>query len=122
MPVFDAYFILRDGSTDLDADELTPTGIRVGASPAEGMKVFIHCPQATGTDPTLDATLEQSANNTDWYDVVNATFTQITAAGYYEIQAQWTGPWIRLPLDTGGTTPNFGKVKAGVTPGVMTTS
>ena len=51
-----------------------------GAASTEGGKATVHCTAVSGTSPTADIKIQDSANDSDWTDVSPA-FTQLTAAG-----------------------------------------
>jgi|tagenome__1003787_1003787.scaffolds.fasta_scaffold20815466_1 hypothetical protein len=64
----------------------------------------------SGTSPTLDAKIEDSADNSS-FATTGVTFTQITATGARQerqFKARKGRPYIRLALTTGGTSPSFG--------------
>lgn len=66
----------------------------------------------TGTNPTLDVKLEDSADgSTGWADIPGASFTQVTdAAASAEIikfNASDVRRFIRAVATVGGTTPSF---------------
>ena len=80
------------------------------SAPADGGPIIVaaHVTAATGTTPTLDVTLEQSANGTSgWATVTGSALTQITAAGNRIGFAAPTQPYVRVKATIGGTTPAF---------------
>lgn len=80
------------------------------AAPSEigPLLVTAHLSAVTGTTPTLDITVEQSANGTSgWAAITGAALTQVTAAGNRVGFANPTLPYVRLVATIGGTTPAF---------------
>lgn len=78
------------------------------SSPQEGGPVLFaaHVTAATGTTPTLDVSLEQSANGSSgWAAVPGSALTQITAAGHRVGFAAPTQSYVRVVATIGGTTP-----------------
>lgn len=84
------------------------------SAPQEGgpMLVCAHITAATGTTPTLDITVEQSANGTSgWAAITGGSLSQITAAGNRVGFVCPTQPYVRVVATIGGTTPAItGKV------------
>lgn len=73
----------------------------------EGL-VTLNCTAASGTTPTCTVKIQASDDGgTTWYDLPNATFTQITAAAKQAIQIQTFGDMIRAAWTIGGTSPSF---------------
>jgi hypothetical protein len=62
----------------------------------------------TGTSPTLDVTLQTSADNATWR--ILGTFAQKTAAGTERKSFGGCDKFVRAVFDVGGTSPNFGLV------------
>lgn len=115
---YDTLGMLRASS----AGNLTATGntagLQIDGTPFSGVFLRVHVPQATGTSPTLDITIQESADNSAWRNVV--IFPQITAAGpYRRIYASpgSFGKYVRAAMTVGGTTPNFGAVQIGIETG-----
>lgn len=80
------------------------------AAPSETGPIIVaaHVSAASGTTPTLDVTLEQSANGTSgWATVAGSALTQLTAAGNRIGFAAPTQPYVRVKATIGGTTPSF---------------
>lgn len=104
-----AGFQFARGDMVLGLDATTAT-VNSGAisAPQEGGPVLFaaHITAITGTTPTLDVTLEQSANGqSGWATVVGSALTQITAAGHRVGFACPTQPYVRVVATIGGTTP-----------------
>ncbi|MCD4751878.1 MAG: hypothetical protein K8R40_02285 [Anaerolineaceae bacterium] len=68
----------------------------------------LYAPQATGTTPTLDVKVQESADGSTWHDFL--AFKQITAAGQYFVTGLSNERYRRAVFTLGGTTPNFGVV------------
>lgn len=109
--MFDALGMLRAAAAgNLTATETT-TGKQIDGTPVHGVDVRIHCPQATGTTPTLNAKIQDSPDNSVWTDKL--TFAQITLAGEYRGRLATPQKYVRAVLTVGGTTPNFGAAQVG---------
>jgi molybdate-binding protein len=83
-----------------------------GSNDAEGEAIVILDSEAgSGTSPTLDVKLQESANNSTWSDISGATFTQVTdAAAAFEkisINTNDVARYVRAVGTSGGTTPVF---------------
>jgi hypothetical protein len=66
----------------------------------------------SGTSPTLDVKLQDSADGSSWADT-GITFTQITATSarqQREFKARKGRGYLRLHATAGGTSPSFGGV------------
>jgi hypothetical protein len=117
---FDSLAMLRLGSSAgaLDANEATPTAIHVGQTPHDGISVRMVVPQAAGTSPTLDVTIEVSDTLGGTYNQI-AAFEQINAAGDYALRfsVPHGREYMRYTATVGGTSPDFGEVDIGLTMG-----
>lgn len=70
--------------------------------------VTLNCTAASGTSPTLLVQLQGSDDGgTTWYNIPNAAFTQLTAAGTGVLQLTNFPDFIRAAYTLGGTTPSF---------------
>lgn len=83
-----------------------------GSNDAEGEAIVILDSEAgSGTSPTLDVKLQDSANNSDWSDISGATFTQVTdgGAGFEKISINCNDVrrYVRAVATLGGVTPAF---------------
>lgn len=68
--------------------------------------LLVHCTAATGTSPTLNVTLEQSADGkTSWSAIPGASSLQLVAASNSVAFAVPTAPFVRVSATVGGTTP-----------------
>lgn len=112
---YDAEVMLHNPGTDLTATA-TGTGKVIEGTPFDGPVVRVSVPQATGTSPTLDITIQESDSLASGYTTV-VTFDQITAAGVYYRRYSSRKKHVRAVLTVGGTTPNFGKVQVGFATG-----
>lgn len=63
----------------------------------------------SGTSPTLDGKIQDSADNSTFADVTGATFTQATAAGVQSIavDSRLLRKYARYVRTIGGTSPSF---------------
>lgn len=64
----------------------------------------------TGTTPTLDVKVQDSADDTAFADVSGLTFTQVTTAASLQtlrIDSRAVRRYIRLVATIGGSTPSF---------------
>lgn len=80
------------------------------SAPADGGPIIVaaHVTAVSGTTPTLDVTLEQSANgSTGWATVAGSALTQMTAAGNRIGFAVPSQPYVRVKATIGGTTPTI---------------
>lgn len=68
----------------------------------------------SGTSPTLDVKLQDSADGSSYADT-GVAFTQVTATGsrqQRELRVREGRPYVRLAHTVGGTSPSFGGVNA----------
>ena len=65
----------------------------------------------SGSSPTLDGKVQDSADgSTDWQDVTDATFTQVTASDALEsigVEQRGVRKYIRYVGTVGGSSPTF---------------
>jgi len=94
---------------DIASAALTTTATTAAFTPGAGVSYEINIPvtAVTGTNPTLDISIEESDDNgTNWYKVYD--FPRITATGMYRSpKLPLTGNRIRYVQTVGGTTPSF---------------
>lgn len=72
--------------------------------------VILDSAAGTGTTPTLDVKLQDSADNSSFADITGATFTQVTnAASLQSIAVNLDGArrYVRAVSTIAGTTPSF---------------
>lgn len=68
--------------------------------------VHVDVSQVTGTTPTLDVTVQTSADNTNWH--AHTALTQLTdSTTAADAQVTNISKYIRLDYNLGGTTPSF---------------
>lgn len=73
-----------------------------------GAVAYLNVTAASGTTPNLAVKIQDSADNTTWFDVPSAAFTAVTAAGSQRLSI--TGPlgvYVRAAYTVTGTTPSF---------------
>jgi hypothetical protein len=68
--------------------------------------LLVHCTAATGTTPTLDVSLEESADGTSWSAVAGSAAAQLTAAGNRVAYAAPSKALVRVTATVAGTTPS----------------
>lgn len=83
------------------------SGPAANAGQATDVLLAVHCTAASGTGPTLDASLEESADGAAWTAVPGSSITQLTAAGNRLAAATITKNYVRVTSAVGGTTPSF---------------
>lgn len=100
------FSLLNPISTDVSGN-----GTGVDVSGYHGvLAITQHVGIVTGTTPTLDGKIQDSADNSTFADVSGATFTQVTASGSFQtiaVNTQSVRKYIRYARTAGGTTPNF---------------
>ncbi len=70
------------------------------------LKVRLSVGASAGTSPTLDVTVQQSADGSTGWSTIG-TFTQMTGTGAAEIRVNPTQPYVRVAYTLGGTSPSF---------------
>lgn len=105
---FDSLQLLRSAATTAS---FTGTGIQIDGTALSGVVIRIVVPQATGTSPTATFVVQDSADDSTYNTIFS--FRQITAAGVLYGRFHTQRKYIRLIGTIGGTSPNFGTVKAG---------
>lgn len=83
------------------------SGPLAAAGVAADVLLAVHCTAASGTGPTLDVSLEESADGTTWTAVPGSGITQLTAAGNRVAAAAITKNYVRVTSAVAGTTPSF---------------
>jgi len=94
------------------AKTATANGTGVDMTGYQGLAaVYLNNGTTTGTTPTLDVKIQDSADNSTYADVTGYTFTQVTAALSnpvgLTIDTRKVRQYIRAVLTIGGTTPSF---------------
>lgn len=86
------------------------TGVNLATAPHRGdnAMVILHIGAVTGTAPTLDVKIQDSADNSSWADYGSA-FAQKAAAGVSRMNVDLKGArqYVRAVATIGGTTPSF---------------
>jgi len=76
------------------------------------LKVILNSGAGGGTTPTLDAKIQDSADNSAFADISGKVFGQVTDAGasiqFLGIDTRTVKRYIRAALTIGGTSPTFG--------------
>lgn len=93
----------------------TVTGTGVDIKGAEGdILINQSVGTVTGTSPTLDTKIQDSADNSSWSDVSGATFTQVTATPSTAnavtslvLQSRTLRRYVRAVGTITGTSPSF---------------
>lgn len=85
----------------------TTSGPVAAAGVGQSALLMISCTAASGTTPTLDASLEESADNSSWTAVTGSSITQLTAAGNRVAVGNISKNYVRVTVTIGGTTPSF---------------
>lgn len=81
-----------------------------GAATTTGWRATLHVTAKSGTTPTLDVKLQDSADNSTFADVTGGAFTQRTAAGsqiLYSASGATLRRYVRLVYTVAGTSPSF---------------
>ncbi|MFI1001992.1 hypothetical protein ACIP10_15360 [Streptomyces galbus] len=82
------------------------SGPVAAAGAAADVLLAVHCTAAIGTTPTLDASLEESADGASWTAVPGSAIGQLTAAGNRVAYAAVTKNYVRVTSTVAGTTPS----------------
>jgi hypothetical protein len=94
---------------DIASAALATTTTTAAVTPAQGVSYRISIPVTvvTGTNPTLDVSIEESDDSgTNWFKVYD--FPRITTTGIYRSPViQLTGNRVRYVQTVGGATPSF---------------
>lgn len=107
---------LHDNSTLI---ALFPTAARTASADGSGvdirdyvgkLKIILDAAAGTGTTPTLDVKLQESADNTTFNDIAGAVFTQVITAASLQSIGVSVDPakrYIRAVATIAGGTPSF---------------
>ena len=112
----DTNLVLRDGTSNLTADE-TLTSVRVGPMNHK-LVLMVLVPSITSTD-TLDVELEFCTEALPTTQVYNMNMPQITAAGLYSIPFYTDLEYLQVKLnitDVGGSGFSSGATKVWLAP------
>lgn len=89
----------------------TANGTGVDLQGAADVLVVLNNGTTSGTSPTLDVKIQDSADNSTFADVTGLTFTQVTAAltnpVTLQVDPRAVRRYIRAVATIGGTTPSF---------------
>ena len=82
------------------------SGPIAAADVAGWVTMSVHASASSGS-PTLDASLEQSADGSSWSAIAGSAITQLTAAGNRVAVAKVTSNYVRATSTVAGTTPSI---------------
>ena len=90
----------------------TQTGSSVDTKGYNSAAVILEVGAVSGTSPTLDVKIQESADASTWSDISGATFTQVTAANNSQIlRIEGLGTsrkrYLRAVGTIAGTSPSF---------------
>jgi len=109
----DTNLILRDGSTDLTADE-TLTSTKVGPM-TRPMWLHVVVPEVSASD-TLDVELEFCDAAAPTTEVYNMNMKQIDALGHYAVPFYTPLEYLQVKLNVTGSDVNLGATKVWIDP------
>lgn len=98
-----------------NSQTLTSSTNSSGFNVGEGAELRVQLEVAgtvSGTSPTLDVKVQDSADGSSWADT-GVAFTQVTATGsrqQRELRVRAGRPYVRVATTVGGTSPSFGGV------------
>lgn len=115
--VFDDDLMVRETSdSNLDADS-TSDALYIGGTPHRGMAIRASLPSAvSGDSPTLTINVQESNSSGGTYTTIASSLSLDSTSGQADVLVPFATDqdWIKVNWDTGGGTPNFGIVEAGV--------
>jgi len=82
------------------------SGPVANAGAATWVQMAVHASASSGT-PTLDCSLEQSADGASWSAITGSSTTQLTAAGNRTAVARVTSNYVRATSTVAGGTPSI---------------
>ncbi|MDT0306866.1 hypothetical protein RM780_07800 [Streptomyces sp. DSM 44917] len=82
------------------------SGPVAAAGTATEVLMVVHCTAASGTSPTLDCSLETSADGESWSALGGSSAPQLTAAGNAVAVARPAAPYVRVTSTVAGTDPS----------------
>lgn len=114
--MLDANLLIADGGTtyNLAASPLTESFVDLSGPQVKGLSLLVMVPQAAGSSPTLDISLECSDNGSS-KNGRDYELPQITAAGIYRITVHQPSRYIRSVSTMTGAGADFGGVVMGFT-------
>jgi len=104
----DTNLVLRDGSTDLTADETLPT-VLIGPM-VRVMWLNILVPEVSASD-LLDVELEFCDKDASTTEVYNMNLAQISAAGHFQIPFFTLEEYLQVKLNVTGSDIDLGATK-----------
>lgn len=88
----------------------TVTGTAIDTQGFDSAMLYLQVAAVSGTTPTLDVKVQESANNSDWSDVSGLTLAQITDATHektLQVDLRPLARYVRMVGTIGGTSPSF---------------
>ncbi len=82
------------------------SGPITSAGKAGHVLLMVHVSAITGTTPTLNVSMEQSADGTSYSAIAGSAAAQLTAVGNAVAYAFPTANYVRVTATVGGTTPS----------------
>lgn len=89
------------GAGTYTSGPVAPAGV------AADVQVLVHVTAASGTTPTLNASLEESDDGSSWSAITGSAIPQLTAAGNVSANARVSKNYVRVTSTVAGTTPSF---------------
>lgn len=83
------------------------SGPAANAGMAADVLLMVHVTAVSGTTPTLNCSLEQSADGTSWSAVPGSATAQLSAAGNAVAAAAITANYVRVASTVAGTNPSI---------------
>ena len=113
MKIIDVHNELLASNLIAGAYTVNADGAGVDLQDYQGvLKVILNSGAGGGTTPTLDAKIQDSADNFAFADIPDKVFTRVTDAGMsiqiLGIDTRTVKRYIRIALTIGGTSPTFG--------------
>ena len=101
--------ITFDKAAELFASATLSAGNKTGVKVGKGYhSAWLIVTAKSGTTPTLDVHLEESDDDSTYYDIPGGAFPQLgDATGRKNIQIRTTRNYIRVVSATGGTNPVY---------------
>lgn len=102
---------------NVESDNALPSAARgagtftsgpIAAAGAAAVAILaVHCTAASGTGPTLNASLEESSDGATWTAIAGSSIVQLAAAGNALAHAVVSKNFVRVTSAVAGTTPSF---------------
>ena len=101
--MFDSNLMFTAAAVTADGNS---TVLDLGSTPAGGVVVEVAIPAVSGSSPTMDIVVQESADSSSWQIV--STFAQLTATGRHTRIVQTAKRYLRMNYDIGGSSsPSF---------------